>query len=191
MRHLPAVLVGALLLVLVFALVASGCGTSGSGTTIILYSAQHEQTTDAMIAAFTKQTGIHVRVEQNDEDVLTAQLEQEGELLRPTCSTPRTPTGSNSWATSTCWPRSHPPRLPPCPSRMSAANGDWVGVSARISVLIYNTSKLKPSELPKSVMELADPKWRGKIEIAPGETDLWPVISSIARAYGRGRRCAG
>jgi iron(III) transport system substrate-binding protein len=33
-------------------------------------------------------------------------------------------------------------------------------------------------------MELASPKWRGKIEIAPGETDMWPIISSIARSYG-------
>ncbi|HXC45093.1 MAG TPA: extracellular solute-binding protein, partial [Solirubrobacteraceae bacterium] len=63
--------------------------------------------------------------------------------------------------------------------------GDWVGVSARISVLIYNTSKLKASELPRSVMELGNIRWLGKIEIAPDETDLWPVISSIARAKGR------
>ena len=47
---------------------------------LTLYSAQHEQTTDAMIAAFTKQTGIKVRVANNDEDVLTAQITQEGDL---------------------------------------------------------------------------------------------------------------
>src|ERR1700691_2402269 len=78
-----APLLGMCLTVLV-GMSASGCGiaavSGSSGTTITLYSAQHEQTTDAMIAAFTKQTGIHVRVEQNDEDVLTAQLEEEGEL---------------------------------------------------------------------------------------------------------------
>ncbi|HTC68400.1 MAG TPA: hypothetical protein VK662_02430, partial [Acidothermaceae bacterium] len=49
-----------------------------SGQTITLYSAQHEQTTDAITAAFTKQTGINVRVDSNDEDVLTAQIETEG-----------------------------------------------------------------------------------------------------------------
>ena len=70
------------------------------------------------------------------------------------------------------------------PTRDSAANGDWVGVSARISVLVYNPSKLKPSQLPTSVLDLADPKWQGKIEIAPAETDFWPIVSSIARADG-------
>ena len=64
------------------ALVITGCGTStggGSGSqTITLYNAQHEQTTDALITAFTKQTGIKVKVRSDGEDVLTAQLEQEG-----------------------------------------------------------------------------------------------------------------
>jgi iron(III) transport system substrate-binding protein len=184
-RHLPAVLVGALLLVLAFALVASGCGTSGSGTTIVLYSAQHEQTTDAMIAAFTKQTGIHVRVEQNDEDVLTAQLEEEGELTPADVFYTENSNWLEQLSGQHMLAEVDPATLAAVPKQDDAANGDWVGVSARISVLIYNTSKLKPSELPKSVMELAAPKWRGKIEIAPGETDMWPVISSIARSYGR------
>src|SRR5471032_1265872 len=66
----------------VAALGTSGCSTSGGGgsgsQTITLYNAQHEQTTDALITAFTQQTGIKVKVRSGDEDVLTAQLEQEG-----------------------------------------------------------------------------------------------------------------
>jgi iron(III) transport system substrate-binding protein len=65
-----------------------------------------------------------------------------------------------------------------------------VGVSARISVLVYNTQKLTAPELPTSVMGLADPKWSGKIEIAPSETDLWPIIDSIARDKGDGAAVA-
>ena len=51
---------------------------SGSGQTLTLYNAQHEETTDALIKAFTEQTGIKVRVKSDDEAVLTAQIEQEG-----------------------------------------------------------------------------------------------------------------
>jgi iron(III) transport system substrate-binding protein len=169
---------------LILALLVSGCGGS-SGTTIVLYSAQHQQTTDAMIAAFTKQTGIHVRVEQNDEDVLTAQLEEEGELTPADVFY----TENSNWLEQLddqhMLAKVEPTTLAAVPKQDDAGNGDWVGVSARISVLIYNTSKLKSSELPKSVLELAKPRWRGKIEIAPGETDMWPVISSIVRSYGR------
>jgi iron(III) transport system substrate-binding protein len=50
--------------------------------------------------------------------------------------------------------------------------------------LVYNPSKVSASQLPTSVLGLADPKWKGKIEIAPSETDFWPIVSSIARDRG-------
>lgn len=182
-----AILLG-MCLTLLAGFAASGCGISAvsgqSGTTLTLYSAQHEQTTDAMIAAFTKQTGIKVRVANNDEDVLTAQITQEGDLSPADVFY----TENSNWLEQLndrgMLAKVSPVALAGVPARDSAANGNWVGVSARISVLIYNTSKLKSAELPKSVMELGDPKWLGKIEIAPDETDLWPVVSSIDRAKG-------
>ena len=87
--------------------------------------------------------------------------------------------------TRACWPTSTRPRWPRVPSRDNAANGKWLGVSGRYSVLIYNPSKISASELPTSAMALADPKYKGKLELAPAETDFWPIISSIMRAHGR------
>jgi iron(III) transport system substrate-binding protein len=178
------------MLFLIVVLTVSGCGIGsadvpgGSGETITLYSAQHQQTTDALIAAFTKQTGIKVRVANNDEDVLTAQIAQEGDLSPADVFY----TENSNWLEQLndqgLLVKVRPSTLANVPKRDSAVNGNWVGVSARVSVLIYNTSKLKPGQLPRSVMELADPKWLGKIEIAPSETDLWPIVSSIDRAKG-------
>jgi iron(III) transport system substrate-binding protein len=168
--------------------IASGCGISatsnGSDATLTLYSAQHQQTTDALIAAFTKQTGIKVRVANNDEDVLTAQITQEGDISPADVFYTENSNWLEQLNAQGLLVKVDPTALASVPKRDSAANGDWVGVSARLSVLIYNTSKLKPSQLPKSVMELADLKWLGKIEIAPAETDLWPIVSSIAHSKG-------
>ena len=41
-----------------------------------------------------------------------------------------------------------------------------MGVSARVSVLIYNPSLIKASQLPTSVLQLADPKYKGKLAFA-------------------------
>jgi iron(III) transport system substrate-binding protein len=71
------------------------------------------------------------------------------------------------------------------PARDSATNGHWVGVSERFSVLIYNPSKISASQLPRSVMALARPRYRGRLELAPGETDFWPIVQSIALAEGQ------
>ena len=42
----------------------------------------------------------------------------------------------------------------------------WTGVSARIRVIAYNTKLVKEEEAPRSVFDLADPKWRGQVAIA-------------------------
>jgi iron(III) transport system substrate-binding protein len=76
------------------------------------------------------------------------------------------------------------------PADDSAADGDWVAVSARVSALVYNTKDVTAAELPTSVLELADPKWKGRIEIAPAETDFWPVISSVEQTYGHAKALA-
>ena len=77
-----------------------------------------------------------------------------------------------------------PATLARTPSRYNSPNGRWVGVSARVSVMVYNTSLLKPDQLPTSLMQLADPKWSGRIAIAGSETDFQPIVTSIARTYG-------
>jgi iron(III) transport system substrate-binding protein len=190
-RHRRPTAIG-LSLLLVGGLLAAACGSSsgastGSGTTITLYSAQHQQTTDAMIAAFTKQTGIHVKVDNDDEDVLTAQIEQEGD---------RSPadvfyTENSNWLQQLddrgMLAPVRPSTLANIPKADSAPNGKWVGVSARVAVLVYNPSKISASQLPTSVLDMADPRYKGELEIAPSETDFWPVVSSVAHTYGDAR----
>jgi iron(III) transport system substrate-binding protein len=51
-------------------------------------------------------------------------------------------------------------------------------------VLVYNASQVKPDELPSSILELAQPRWKGKLGFAPSETDFQPLISSIAKLDG-------
>src|SRR5262245_534309 len=42
----------------------------------------------------------------------------------------------------------------------------WTGFSVRIRVIAYNTKLVKPDEAPRSVFDLADPKWRGQVAMA-------------------------
>jgi len=70
------------------------------------------------------------------------------------------------------------------PKADSGADDDWVGVSARISVLVYNPTKISASQLPKSILDMAEPKYKGEFEIAPSETDFWPLVASVDRAEG-------
>jgi iron(III) transport system substrate-binding protein len=52
------------------------------------------------------------------------------------------------------------------PATFKDKNGYWTGFAARCRVLIYNTDKLKKTELPKSIFELVESKWKGKYSMA-------------------------
>ncbi len=60
-----------------------------------------------------------------------------------------------------------------------------MGVSARVSVLVYNPSLIKASQLPTKISQLADPKYKGKLALAPQETDFQPIVTAYDRAYGK------
>lgn len=52
------------------------------------------------------------------------------------------------------------------PDTLVDPEGYWTGFSARIRVIAYNTKLVKPEDAPKSVFDLADPRWKGEIAIA-------------------------
>ena len=161
----------------------SGSASSSSDPqSMTLYSGQHLQTTQKLVTAFEKQTGIKVSVRSDDEDVLAQQIVTEGS---------RSP--ADAFYTENSPPLEflqgkgllaavHSSTLAATPSKYNSPQGDWVGVSARVSVLIYNPSLISKSQLPTSVMQLADPKYKGKLALAAGETDFQPIVTSVLRA---------
>ncbi|MEA2369754.1 MAG: iron(III) transport system substrate-binding protein [Solirubrobacteraceae bacterium] len=164
----------------------AGCGSSsGPNGALTLYSGQHQQTTDALVKAFEKQTAIKVNVRHNDEDVFAAQISAEGSHSpADVFYTENTPALENLREKGLLG-AVLPSTLAATPSRFNSAHGQWVGTSARVNTLVYNTKLLSPSQLPTSLMGLADPKWKGKLAISPGETDFQPIVTSVAVTYGK------
>jgi iron(III) transport system substrate-binding protein len=165
----------------------AGCGgpTNSGQVTLTLYNGQHEQTTDALVAGFEKATGIRVVARNNDEDTLVDEIAVEG---------PRSPAdliyAENSPALEYLQDKgllasADSSTLAHTPSKYDSPKGDWVGVSARVSVIIYNPSLISKSQLPTHVLQLANPKYAGKLAFAPGETDFQPIVTSVVRTYGK------
>jgi iron(III) transport system substrate-binding protein len=163
----------------------AGCSSSGGSSSITLFNGQHPQTTDALVSTFEQQTGIHVSVDSNDEDLLATQIINEGSH-----------SPADVILTENSQPLEHleeagllshvdPATLARTPRRYDSPAGDWVGVSARVSVIVYNPSLIRRSQLPTRVLQLAQGAYAGKLAIAPGETDFQPIVTSVERAYGR------
>ncbi len=77
-RNLRRPLLLTTLIVLVGALLA-GCGSSSApNKSIALYNGQHVQTTDTLVAAFERESGIKVNVRSDDEDTFADEIVTEG-----------------------------------------------------------------------------------------------------------------
>jgi iron(III) transport system substrate-binding protein len=165
----------------------AGCGSSsgsGSSRSITLYSGQHPETTQAEVSAFQQQSGIHVRVRSGDENALVQQLEQEG-----SSSPADVVLTENSPALMSLQGKGLLTPLPAdtlasVPAKYNSPSGEWVGFSARVSVIVYNTGSLSASQVPTSILDLANPRWKGKLALAPTEPDFQPIVTSVALAEG-------
>jgi len=55
-----------------------------------------------------------------------------------------------------------PPGAGRIPDRYQARDGTWYGFAARARVLLVNTELVREADRPRSVRDLADPRWKGK-----------------------------
>ncbi|MGH9120063.1 MAG: extracellular solute-binding protein [Acidimicrobiales bacterium] len=65
-----------------------------------------------------------------------------------------------------------------------AADGHWVGLTARVRVLVYNTDEVDAATLPDSVFDLADPQYRGQVGVAPTNGSFQDFVTAMRLDVG-------
>jgi len=151
---------------LIFFLVLLG-GLAVSAATmseeLVVYSARNEQLIKPLFDAYTRETGVQVKFVTDKEGPLMQRLKAEG------ANTPAdmllTVDAGNLWQAA------NEGLLRPVHSAVLAANipahlrdpgEQWFGLSVRARTVVYNTKKLKPSELT-TYEDLAEAKWKGRV----------------------------
>ena len=152
---------------------------------LTLYSAQHEQTVDLLTNAFTKETGIAVKVHSGEAPELASQLVKEGASSPADVFFTENSPELQLLSEKGLLAKVAPSTLASVPAQDSSPTGDWVGVFARENVLAYNTGMIKEADLPASLMDLAKPEWKGKVAIAPTDADFLPLVGAVAAMKGR------
>ncbi len=77
------------------------------------------------------------------------------------------------------------PNAAAVPPAFKASDGSWTGGAARARLLLVNRNRVKPGELPRSVRDLSDPRWKGQTAIANplfGTTTMH--VAALADAWG-------
>lgn len=170
----------------------AACAEGSNDTTVpdepgelTIYSGRNENFITPVIEAFEQATGVDVRVRYGDgtSDLATTIL-NEGE----------TTDADIFWAQDPAWigaigdegllatlPEDILSLVDP---RYRDADGRWVGVTGRSRVLVYNPDLVAEAELPQSVHELTDPKWKGRIGVAPTNASFIAFVSAMELVEG-------
>src|SRR5262249_47976700 len=77
-----------------------------------------------------------------------------------------------------------PDTLAQVPENFRPSSGRWVGIAARSTVFAYNKTKLTPEQLPKSLLDLADAKWRSRWAASPSGADFQAIVSALLELKG-------
>lgn len=166
------------------ALALAGCGGSdgGSDGPLTVYSGREEELVAPLFEKFTDATGIDVEVRYGDSAELAATIAEEGSNSPADVFFAQDP--GSLGAVDAQLAELPPETLDRVASRFRDADGRWVGTSGRTRVLVYNTERLPRGELPASVLELTEPKWKDRVGIAPTNASFQAFVTAMRLSLG-------
>ncbi len=134
-----------------------------AGQTLVIYSGRRESAIKPVADAFQASTGIRVELRIG----LTADLGRQllAERAQSVADIFIAATGSEAelWARQGLFQPYISPAAAPLPAEYKDKEGLWTGIAGRARVILYNTQLVAHADIPSSVFELTDPKWKGKV----------------------------
>ncbi|MFV0461435.1 MAG: iron ABC transporter substrate-binding protein [Actinomycetales bacterium] len=159
--------------------------TSSNPEALQVYSSQHKNVTEAWAAGFTEQTGIEVEIRSGQDSSMGHQIVEEGSAGRADVFLTENSPAMTVVERAGMLAPVDPATLAQVPADLVPSTGAWTPVAARATVLIYNTQEISPEELPASMMDLADPQWKGRWGAAPGGADFQAIVAGMLATQGR------
>jgi len=162
-------------------LIVGACADGGDAEErLIVYSGRGEELVEPLIDDFRDQTGIEVEVRYGDSPELAATLLEEGEDTDVDVFYAQDPASLGTVAAM----------LAPLPAeitdqvdpRFADRENRWVGTSGRVRTFIYSTGT--EIDLPQTIDEVVDPRWAGRLGIAPTNGSFLAFVAAMISERG-------
>jgi iron(III) transport system substrate-binding protein len=175
------------LVIVLAALALAGCGgdDGGESDTLVVYSGREEELVAPLFERFEQETGITVEVRYADSAELAATIAEEGDNSPADVFFAQDP--GSLGAVEEQLAELPDEVLDRVGEEFRDADGHWVGTSGRARVIVYNTDELSEDEVPASVFELTDPRWKGKVGLPPTNASFQAFVTAMRLDVGEER----
>jgi iron(III) transport system substrate-binding protein len=144
---------------------------------ITVYSGRAEALVAPLIKQFEGETGIKVNVRYAGSAELAATIQEEGNASPADVFWSQDP--GPLGALSSRFTELPPAILDNVDAGFKSAEGRWVGVSGRIRVVVYNTDRVQPSQIPSSILGFSDPAWKNRVGWAPSNGSFQIMVTAL------------
>ncbi|MBA1144860.1 iron ABC transporter substrate-binding protein [Mesorhizobium neociceri] len=151
---------------------------------IVVYNAQHESLAKEWVKGFTKETGIKVTLRNGGDSDFSNQIVAEGASSPADVFLTENSPAMTLVEAAGLFAPIDADTLAQVPADYQPSSGKWVGVAARSTVFAYNKTKLTADQLPKSMLDLADPSWKGRWAASPSGADFQAIVSALLELKG-------
>jgi iron(III) transport system substrate-binding protein len=151
---------------------------------IVVYNAQHNSLTQSWASGFTAATGIKVTIRNGGDMELGNQIVQEGSASPADVFLTENSPAMALVDSAGLFAPLNADTLAQVGPDYRPVHGRWTGIAARATVFVYNKRKLNASQLPKSMLDLASPAWKGRWGVAPAGADFQAIVSALLELKG-------
>ena len=177
----------ALVTIVLAATLAACAGRDGGPAekrSITVYNAQHEELLVEMAPLFEKETGIEVRLRNGKDFELGNQLVAEGAQSPADVFLTENSPAMSLVESKDLFAPLPTETLTKIPAQYRPKSGNWTGWAGRATVLVYNANDVSEDDLPESIMDLADPAWKGRTSFSPSGADFQAIVSAVLQLKG-------
>ena len=155
---------------------------SGNPGSLVVYSGRSESLVGPIIEQFAEATGIDVQVKYGSTFEIAATLLEEGKNSPADVFFAQDPGGLG--AVSELLSTLPGDVVLKVPEWARSPDGSWVGISGRARVIVYSTELVSEDELPISVKDLTDPRWKGRIGWPPTNASFRTMVTAMRLMWG-------
>lgn len=167
-------------LVTIASVACGGAGGSEGDDPLVVYSGRAEELVGPLLEEFEAESGIELEIRYADSSELAATLIAEGEESAADVFFAQDPASLGA-AAGLMAPLSEE-TLDLVDGRFHDRDGQWVGTSGRVRVVVHNTGSDLP--LPQTIDDAVDPAWAGQLGVAPTNGSFLAFVSAMILERG-------